>query len=489
MSPIELVALILALVGPLLALAKLLGVPETLALFGAGLAAAFVPGLPPVQIDPDLLIKLFLPPILYAATVRVSFHLLRYTLLSGVLVGVVLALGTIAAVAGLAELLLPGLPWVATVLLGIVVAVFDTRLFHEAEGRPHVPRALADALKTREMLSRITALACFALTVDVLRGEPLTPMAALGAVAYELVVGAVVGAVIGRAVVWVRGRVEPAPIEIAVSIATPYLGALAAEALGVSMVAVVIASALVVSAVRIDTRSGAPHTSAEARISAMAFWEEASLILSAVLFFLTGWALPRAMAALETWPFWWLMGAAAALLAATVAIQSLVSFAAAALPGGADELGAERRSWRFRAAAAGAMAWASTRSVIGLVVALSIPATRPDGSAFAERDLILVLAALVILGSILLQGLTLRAVVRRAGLADPIESKEEAAAERVLADAMREGGFPQARRTLLERRARNHLGDETLRKLFRELDLRERAAEPSALPGAGPPNP
>jgi CPA1 family monovalent cation:H+ antiporter len=375
------------------------------------------------------------------------------------------------------------------VLLGIVVAVFDTRLFHEAEGRPHVPRALADALKTREMLSRITALACFALTVNILRGGPMTPLAALGVVAYELVGGAVAGAVIGWAVVWVRGRVDPAPVEIAVSIATPYLGALAAEALGVSMVAVVIVSALVVSAVRIDARTGAPHTSAEARISATAFWEEASLILSAVLFFLTGWALPRAMSALGAWPFWWLMGAAAVLLAATVAIQALVSFAAAALPGGADELGAERRSWRFRAAAAGAMAWASTRSVIGLVVALSIPTTRPDGSAFAERDLILVLAALVIVGSILLQGLTLRAVVRRAGLADPIESKEEAAAERALAEAMRSGGFPQARRTLLERRARNDLGDETLRKLFRELDLRERAAEPSALPGAGPPNP
>ena len=85
-------ALLLAGVGPLLALARLVRVPDTLVLFGAGLAAAWVPGLPPVRVDPQLMLDLFLPPILYAATVRASFHLLRYTLVSGVLLGMALAL-------------------------------------------------------------------------------------------------------------------------------------------------------------------------------------------------------------------------------------------------------------------------------------------------------------------------------------------------------------------------------------------------------------
>jgi NhaP-type Na+/H+ or K+/H+ antiporter len=110
LSQLEFVALLLAAVGPLLALAQLARVPETLLLFASGVAAAFVPGLPPVPVDPQLVLVLFLPPILYASTVCVSLHLLRFTLVSGVLFGAVLALATIAAADFAARLLLPGLP-------------------------------------------------------------------------------------------------------------------------------------------------------------------------------------------------------------------------------------------------------------------------------------------------------------------------------------------------------------------------------------------
>jgi CPA1 family monovalent cation:H+ antiporter len=460
-SGFELVALPLAAVGPLLALARLTRVPDTLLLFGSGVAAAFVPGLPPVRVDPQLVLVLFLPPILHAAMVRVSFHLLRFTLVSGVLFGVALSLATIAAAAALAaRLLLPGLPWIAALLLGIVVAVFDTRLFHEAEGRPHVPRAVADALKTREMVSRVVVLASFSLALDALTEGPPSPAAALGTLAYELVGGAVAGAALGRAIVWLRERIDPAPVEIAVSIATPYLGAPAAQRLGLSSVVVIMAAALTVSAVRVDRRSGAPRTSSEARISAAAFWEELSLILSAVLFFLAGRALPEALRALGAWPAWWLVGAAAGLLAAVLGVQFAASLASTTAPSPAEELGTRREA--SRAVTAGVMAWASTRSVIGLVLALSIPASLPDGRPFAERDVILVVAALAIVGSVLLQGLTLRGAVRRAVLGDHGESeREERAAERAMAEATRGGrtdGFRAERRALLALRERNRIG-------------------------------
>jgi NhaP-type Na+/H+ or K+/H+ antiporter len=491
LSQLEFVALLLAAVGPLLALAQLARVPETLLLFASGVAAAFVPGLPPVPVDPQLVLVLFLPPILYASTVRVSLHLLRFTLVSGVLFGAVLALATIGAAAFTARLLLPDLPWIAALLLGAVVAVFDTRLFHEAEGRPHVPRAVADALKAREMVSRVVALASFSLALDALTDGPPSPAAALGTLAYGLVGGAVAGVALGRAVVWLRERIDPAPIEIAVSIATPYLGALAAQRLGLSSVVVIMAAALIVSAVRIDRRTGAPRTSAEARISAVAFWEEVNLILSAVLFFLAGRALPEALGALGPWAAWRLAGAAAGLLAAVLAVQFAASLVSTTAAPPAEELGTRRRA--DRGAAAGVMAWASARSVIGLVLALSIPASLPDGRPFADHDLILAVAALAIVGSVVLQGLTLRSAVRRAGLGDRGESeREERAAEQAVAAARRgeaARGFGGDRRALLALRERNRIGDEVLRKMLRETDLRQRATEGSALPGAGPPQP
>ena len=137
------------------------------------------------------------------------------------------------------------------------------------------------------------------------------------------------------------------------------------------------------------------------------------------------------------------------------------------------------------------MAWACTRSVIGLVLALSLPPSLED------RGLVLVVAALLILGSVLLQGLTLRPAVLAAALCEDEEEKQEeelatraanAAAER---SGEGENDLDAARRALFELREKDRIGDEALRKMLREADLKTRAAEgpAAALPGAAPPSP
>src|SRR5215212_8919124 len=103
MSELEFVALVLAAIGPLLALAKLTGLPQIFLLAGAGLGSAFLPGLPPMRVDPQFLLSLFLPPLLYAGTVQVSVHMLRFASLSGVLVGALVSVCTILAVAAAAR--------------------------------------------------------------------------------------------------------------------------------------------------------------------------------------------------------------------------------------------------------------------------------------------------------------------------------------------------------------------------------------------------
>mgnify|MGYP002715636055 CR=1 FL=1 len=500
MSQPEFIALLIAAVGPMMALSHLLGLPTSLALFAAGAAAAFIPGLPPLKVDPQLVLGLFLPPIIYAATVRISFHLLRFTLVPGVLLGAVLTVATIGVAAVAVGYLLPGLPPVSALLIATLVSVFDTRLFHEAKGRPYVPRSIADALKAREIMSRIVVLSAFALAIQALpHGLPDVP-AILGAFAYDLIGGAAVGAVIGRGIVWLRERADPAPVEIAISVAIPYLGAVVAQQLGLSVAVVIMTAALVVSAVRIDRETGAPRSTSEARLTAMAFWEQASLMLSAVLFFLAGWSMPEAMGALGEWPFLQVAASAAALLATVLAVQFAAGFATTLMPP-VDGILRQRKDEHgtTRAAAAGVMTWASTRSIIGLVLALSLPATLPDGSPFAERDLILVMTALTIVGSIVLQGLTLRPAVRGAALGEEKEEeREQKVAEKAMIEAHPVGdaegsapinGFDAERLVLLRLREDDRIGDEVLRRMLRETDLRSRASEKSALPGAGPPNP
>ncbi len=408
-----------------------------------------------------------------------------------------MSVSTILAVAAAARwLLFPGLGWAPALLLGVVAAVFDTRLFQEAKGKPHVPRAVADALKAREMVSRVVALSTLSLVVGSLEAGPPDPLRAAGGVLWSIGAGAALGAAVGWAVVRLRERVEPAPVEIAVSIATPYLCSLGARWLGLSVVVAVMAAALTVAAVRVDRETGAPRTSAEARISAVAFWEEVSLLVSSVMFLLAGRALPEAMAGLNEWAAWRTAGAAAALPLIVLSVQFAFAFVSTALPPLAEAV--RKRSEdgagggvRTRAATAALMAWACTRSVIGLVVALSLP------PALESRGLVLVVAALLILGSVLLQGLSLRPAVRAAALSEEPEEKREielatrAAATAAERSREEENDLDAARRALFELRERDRIGDEALRKMLREADLKARAAEgpAAALPGAPPPSP
>ncbi|MBI0539692.1 sodium:proton exchanger [Roseomonas sp. KE2513] len=494
MNALQFAALLIAAVGPLLVLAKLLHVPTPLALVAAGIATAFLPGLPDARVDPQILMALFLPPVIYAAAIRVSIHLFRFTLGTGVGIGVALAAVTIPVVAVAARWLLPGLDWAPALLLGVVGALVDTRLFHEAEGRPSVPRAIADALKVREIVARVVSLGVLAVLVQAVATGTPTPLGATWHFAWALVAGAGVGWALGRGTRWLRGHASPAPVEIAVSAALPFVCALVAQGLGLSLSATIIAAALAVSSGGMDAESDSEQTSPEARLSAVTFWEEVSLLLSAVLFLLAGRALPEALGALEEWPIWQTAGTALVLVLLVLALQFAFSYFAACLPAPARALRErEGEAGReiTRLAAAGVMAWACTPSIIGVIVALSAPPVMED------RGLTLVVAAFLILGSVIVQGLTLRTAVQAASLGDEAEEKrEEELAGRVASRAADgeedvQRGHDAVRRALLRLREDNHIGDEMLHKMLRETDLSARVAEgpAAAMPGAGPPNP
>lgn len=487
MTTLDIVLILLAGIGPLLALVRAVRAPDSLVLVACGVALAFIPGARSLQIDPKLLLGLTLPPLIYAATVRLSWHLLRHTWHTGVMVGLATSALTAGAVVLAARWLLPGLSWTGAGFLGVVVALFDTRLFQEAECRSLVPRAVADALKAREVAARLVPLCLLAVLEGTMEDGPPTLAGALGGQAWALAGGTVAGFAIGRAVVWLRARVDPSPVEVAVSLATPFLCALAARWLGLSLAISVIVAALTVSTAQIDRRTGAPLSASETRMSSAAFWEEINLLLSSILFLLAGRALPEALREMGDTSVWRVAAAGAALLALATALQAAVAAASTLLRPIADAV--EGRPGG-RARAAGVMAWASTRSVIGLVAALSIPVTGPDGQPYAERGLLLVVACAVILGSVLLQGLTLRAAVRAAALADKGgDEREEQKAHTVLDGSGHEGGDPgqsaenghdAERRRLIALRKDDAIGDEVLRRLLQEVDVRSRAADTDA---------
>jgi CPA1 family monovalent cation:H+ antiporter len=493
----HLAAILIAVIGPLLALARRFRVPESMLLFGVGAASTMIPGLPPAAVDPELVMTLFLPPLLYASTVRVTWHLLRFTFWPGVVLGSVLVATTIAVIAvATRSVFLPGLGWPAAILIGSVAAFFDTRLFHEAKGRLRVPRPIGDTLKARELIGRILILATLALVEDHLVSNGNVAELVVSNYLVGIPGGILAGVLVGQLAVRLRRRIDPAPMEIAVSVATPYAAALIAAAAGVSAAGAIIASALVVSAVRVDRETGATISSTEARINATAFWEQASLMISSGLFLLAGRAVPDALGALQTWPMWQVVGTAAGILTLALAVQLCFSYAAARIPPVSAALAERTEPKTAPLAAAAVMTWSSTRSVVALLLALSIPAALPGGGPFRERDLILAVATLVVIGSLAIQGLSLQRVVRWAGLADSADDEEEEAAARSAmqeAAASSPGGnasdVDAARQQLLQMRERDEIGDEVMTRMMREADLAERASEKDALPGAGPPQP
>jgi CPA1 family monovalent cation:H+ antiporter len=207
-------------------------------------------------------------------------------------------------------------------------------------------------------------------------------------------------------------------------------------------------------------------------------------MVSSALFLLAGRALPEALVTIETWSPWRLGLATVALLSLVLLVQAVFSYVSTWAQPVAEACG---QSSRRRAAAAAVMTWSSTRSVIGLVIALAVPTSLTDGATFPERDLILVVAALAIVGSVLLQGFTLRAVVDKAGLGGEQEqTREESEARSAMEaayaspDQRHANGFDAARQALLQLRKQNRIGDEVMVGMLRETDLKSRAVEEAA---------
>lgn len=479
MPEVRFVSLLIVAVALLLALARGLGLPHSLVLFGGGLGLSFIPGLPEVRIEPKLVIGLFLPPMLYASTAVVSVHLVRHVLLPGLVGGAVLVAAAAGAAAMIAYGLLPDLDWSSAILLGLVTSVTDTRVLEETGRNKEVPRAMADILRAQQIAVPLVLLSGFQLMSGSIGGAlPEWDVIALR-FAQDWVGGAAAGVTTGLAVVWLRTRIEKAQIEIAVSLATPFLAASVAHTFELSVPAVVIVTALTVSSRLVDPKTGATISSSEARITGKNLWREAKVILSGVLFLLVGYALPKAVAGIERFSLPRLVLAALAVIAVVVAVQAVGALLAYRLPPRSRIVGRDAAPIS-RVTSAAVTSWISTRSAIGLIIALAIPQTLPSGEPFEDQALILTLAAFIIVGSILVQGATTPFVMRWASLGGEAERDAEEAFVRDQIgklDPADPSAVADARRALLEMRRHNRIGDELLQEFIEEIDLRTRAAE------------
>src|SRR6266511_67766 len=312
----ELLVLVLMLaVGGLSVLAGAVRVPYPIVLVLGGLVLGFVPGVPAAELPPELVLVLFLPPLLYVSSFFASARELRSDARAISLLAVPLVLATMVAVAAAAHALVPGLPWAAAFTLGAIVSPTDPLAATAIARRLGVPRRLVTVLEGESLANDATALVAYRVAVAAVVGGGFT----LWQAGMRFVLGAAGGIAIGLLAGWlvaqVRRRIEDPLVEIVISLATGYVAYLPADRLGASGVLAAVTAGLYLG-------WHAPElASVSTRLLGTSFWKVLNYLLNTVLFILVGLQLHTILAGVSGRAVPSLLGQAALVSAVVIGVR------------------------------------------------------------------------------------------------------------------------------------------------------------------------
>lgn len=383
-----------------------------------GWGSGFIPKIPKVRLDPQLVFLFFLPPLLYPAALFTSWRDFRANLRPISLLAVGLVLFTTVAVALLAHYFFK-LPLAAGFVLGAIISPPDAIAATAIAERLNVPRRIVTILEGESLVNDATALVAYRFAVAAV----VTGSFSLAGASLQFFIVGIGGILAGLAVGWLavqfHKRVDDAPIEITVSLLTPFVAYLAAERLGVSGVLAVVTTGLALGWRMPEL------ISYRTRLQGGPVWAIVEFLLNGFVFILIGLQLPEVLRAVREhseYSIGQLTGYALAISGAVIVIRILWVFPATYLPRLIfKKICAQDPypDWRHVTI----VAWTGMRGVVSLAAALALDETFPG------RDLILFLTFMVILATLVVQGLSLPALIRWLGI------KDDGAAEREERDA------------------------------------------------------
>ncbi|HVP03206.1 MAG TPA: Na+/H+ antiporter [Solirubrobacteraceae bacterium] len=402
-------------------------IPYPILLVVGSAVIALIPGVPKVEVDPNVILVVALPPLLYSAAFFTSLHDLRRNLRPIGLLAIGLVIVTTLAVGAVAHFVI-GLSWGVAFVLGAVVSPTDPVAATAIAGRLGAPQRYVAIVEGESLLNDASGLVVYRIAILAV----LSGTFSLAGGVVDFVVGAgvgiAIGALVGVVVAELRRRIDDAPTEITISLLTPYFAYLPAEALGVSAV-----TAAVTAGIWLGWR--APELiSPETRIQAYAFWEIVVFVLNSALFVIIGLELRGILDGLGAASPGELLGDALVVIVAVIAVRFAWVYPATYLP--------RRLSARIRArdpaptrGSVFLVAFTGMRGAVSLAAALAIPHTLDSGAPFPDRDLVLFLVYAVILGTLLIEGLSLPAIIERFGLGGESDEDRELRARILAAQA------------------------------------------------------
>src|SRR6478672_3149122 len=275
-----LIAGLLVAVAGLSALARLLGIHYPIVLVVGGAAVGFIPGAD-VHLDPDVVLVVFLPPLLYGAAFFANLNDLRANLRGLTLISVGLVLVTMVAVAVVAHEVIPGMPWAAAFALGAIVSPTDPLAAGTIMRRLGVPRQLVSAAEGEGLFNDATALVCYKVALAAVGGTFSLADAGMRFV-FGAAGGIAIGLVVGKAIALIRERVSDAQVSITISLLSGYAAFIPAQAAGASGVL-----AAVTTGIYMGVR-GPSIIPARTRLQGTFVWEMVDFLINATLFVLVG---------------------------------------------------------------------------------------------------------------------------------------------------------------------------------------------------------
>ncbi len=391
--------------------------PFPIALVIGGGALGFVPQLPQLPFDPQFILVLVLPPILYQAALLTSWRDFRASIRPIGLLAIGLVIATTLAVGGALKFLVPDIPWAAAFVLGAIVSPPDAVAATAILSRLNIPRRVVTVLEGESLVNDASGLVLYKFAVAaVLTGAFSLVDASVQFVGVS-VGGIVIGALLGLLFVFIHRHLGDTFIEVLTSLLVPYIAYIAAESLHASGVLAVVVAGLV------RGRHSPEIVSAEMRIMARAAWNLLVFLLNSLVFILIGIQLSGVTDSLAGYTSGQLFLYGTLVTAVAILVRFAWIYLATYLPRLLSQ--SARRQPAPPEAEVFIMSWCGMRGIVSLAAALALPLTLADGSPFPQRDLIIFLTFVVIAATLVVQGLTLAPLIRRLRVGTDWSGQEE----------------------------------------------------------------
>ncbi|OZD59273.1 Na+/H+ antiporter [Rhodococcus sp. 06-1059B-a] len=386
-------------------------IPAAALLTVAGLAVS-TSSLPDIVLDPELVLTLVIPPLLYSAALNSSLVAIRRNVWTILSLSVALVVVTASIVGVGLALLIPGATLAAGMALGAAVAPPDPVAALAVGRRAGIPPKLITLIEGEGLLNDATALTMLTVAATAIAAQDMTFTHAGGLFVLAAVGGVIVGCAIALVIRFVQKFLGDALLLNVVSLATPFVAYVAAEEVHASGVLAVVVAALFIGH---DTRHA---VSGASRLQTGAVWRLIDLLLEGFVFLLIGEQLPTVIEGLAAYPLTTVVGAVAVTLAGVLLVRPLWLLGTEAVARMADR--SSSRSSRLSGREVVVMSWAGTRGVITVAAVFSLPLTTESGEPFEIRNLLLFCAFVVVLVTVVAQGTTFAPLVRLLNVrADP----------------------------------------------------------------------